>query len=89
MVGYLLLADLKVGLAKKQGKDRHADVDPVLSLSEVSGTRVGVEIGGDLVEAWQRVHHDHLLLGFRHQLRRDHEVSARLFVRKRQHLIVS
>jgi hypothetical protein len=26
------------------------------------------------------VHHDHLLLGFRHQLRRDHEVPGRLFV---------
>ncbi len=75
--GYLLLADLKVGPAEEQGEDGHADIDPVLGLTEVGGTRVGVEIGRDLVEAWQRVHHNHLLLGFRHQLRRDHEVPGR------------
>jgi len=41
-------------------EQRHADEEAVTRLAEVRGARVGVDVRGDLIQAWQRVHDDRL-----------------------------
>ena len=42
------------------GHESLTDVDAVLSLTEVVGVGCGVDIGGDFVDAWERVEYAHV-----------------------------
>jgi len=63
---------------KDHCQQRHAHIDSVLGLSEVSGPRIVIELGAYLENTWQRMHDGHPPLRPRHQLWADDEVSAHL-----------
>lgn len=59
-------------LPQSHEQKSHANVHAVLGLAKVGGARIRVERRADLVDARQRMHHDHLLFRFGHELRRQH-----------------
>ena len=72
-VGFLGAHRGQLVLDAQQGEDQcHAHIHAELYLFEVAGTGITVHLGGDLVDAGQRMQHDHVRFGHGHLGRIQH-----------------